>query len=978
MKMKLFSRVTAVVLTLAMLIPCIMIAPASAAETDPAVTNLYHYKAVGGGNPSRNKFRNQQFPSNIVDGYNGASDHQWRIFQQYSYTHYGVDGPKKLVLQGMQLGNSPTWQYSNDTRYSGRPVEVRDNNPKFTRILDNVWFDLGEVEYPIITRGMGALNISWVYMGGAYSLGTCDQLKVFVSLDGENFLEGSVGIRSEEYLGAITNSSGSTIKHLFRLETDNILDIPGLPENARINKIRVRPYAKDATYASEVMFYTLDLNSYATEADFDRLVPADVREYVHVGEDTMRQIVVAEGDRTANLKWTTDSEVHTQTGNNHIQHMPGIEYRGSAYGRTIDSPRELVESGIVNGKWVGGLNQDNFFTIDCQTFVYNAACRVSRNHATACMYTFGSTSIKILGAEFLDLPDVVAFSNYDVTRRNDAQTMYKSYALAKPGDHEVQYTTTYDGTSTNGSHVRIVASNHPVYNEDGTINGEKSYVMHSQQAMFASYHVLLADGTETTYDATGTNGWTKFQSWLKEHPGATVLYGHSTLPGDDKFCSRTSYKALYNSDYVLCTSEFFEAGDIELENVKTVFASKEADKPFWDAGVVIGTVSNYRVVAYGAKLEDLSTGEVLYDNWKVRSDSHNSFGASVRTNTTLDNKLKSLSNGSYRLSMVVNSGPLTSVEQSQGPITTNSVDFIINDRAPAAQVTLDLPEEVTAGQTVKIDVKVGAATDAADVEVKFDTAALEFQNATSTENIIVNRNNGIISIMAVDAGLAAGKALTTLTFKAKEEMLDASDYIFVKSAAISTADDANTKDAVKAVDGMSVDPAINFNDVSRNAWYHNAVSYVAENNVMSGFGGGRFGPDEKLNRAMVVQVLYNYEGTPAEVTANKFPDIKSGDWYFNATRWGAAKGVVSGYGDGRFGPNDNVTVEQVAVILHNYSGKPAGSGDLSSVGKYDDWAAGALQWAVSSGVLKGVPFTNATETATRAQTAQMLTNFLNK
>ena len=115
-----------------------------------------------------------------------------------------------------------------------------------------------------------------------------------------------------------------------------------------------------------------------------------------------------------------------------------------------------------------------------------------------------------------------------------------------------------------------------------------------------------------------------------------------------------------------------------------------------------------------------------------------------------------------------------------------------------------------------------------------------------------------------------------------------------------------------------------------------------------------------------------------ETSANKFPDVKAEDWFFNATRWGANKGVVSGYGDGRFGANDNVTIEQIAVILNNYAGKPTGSGDLSSVGKYDDWAAGALQWAVTNGVLKNVPFTNATETATRAQTAQMLMNFLKK
>ena len=971
MKMKLFSRVTAVVLTLAMLIPCVMIAPASAAETDPAVTNLYHYKATAGGDTSRNKFRNEQFPNNIVDAYDGKSSEQWRIFQQYSYTHYGVDGPKKLAFQGMQLANSPTWNGSTSTkRYSGRPVEMLANK---SRILDNVWFDLGEVEYPIITRGIGALNISFQYFAGAKSLGATDQLKVFISLDGETFLEDSVGIRSEEFLGVAGTTTGSTVKYLYRLETENLLKIKGFKPGNRILKIRVRPYAKDSTYAQEIGFHTLDLNSYATEADFDRLVPADVREYVHVGEDTMRQIVVDEGQRTANIKWTTDSEVHTITGSNHIQHMPGIEYRGSAYGRDIDASRELLESGIVNGKWMGGNNQDNFYTFDCQTFVFNAASRVSRTQAFACMYTFGTTGITILGKEFLNLPEVVSFSNYDVIQRNTKQDMFKSYALAKPGDHEVTYTTTYDGQGTNGSHVRIVVENHPFYNEDGTIDGSKSYVLSTEQAMFATYEVELADGTRDSYQATGSNGWTKFQTWLKARPGAKVLYGHSS-----QAASRQTYNALYNADYVLCTSEFFKSGDIELQKIQAIFAPRTAGKSIPDGGVVVAAVSNYRMVAFGVKLEDLSTGEVLFDNFRIRAGNNSAWGFSFVTATNLDAKLKSLSNGSYRLSAVAHSGPLTAIGQTQVPINTVSYDFTITDRTPAAEVTLSAPESASKGQTVEVAVNVGADADAADVDVKFDTSALTFVSATQSDNIIVTRNNGLVSIMAVDAGVSSGNALTKLTFTANADIAKLADAIKVKSAFISTADAANTADATKAIDGTDVCPSINFGDVSNAAWYHNAVDYVVDNNVMSGFGGGRFGPDEKLSRAMVVQVLYNHEGQPAEAAENNFPDVKAADWYFNATRWGAKKGVVSGFGNGTFAPNDNVTVEQIAVILHNYAGKPTASGDLSSVGKYDDWAASGLQWAVANGVLENVPFTNATETATRAQTAQMLMNFLSK
>ena len=86
--------------------------------------------------------------------------------------------------------------------------------------------------------------------------------------------------------------------------------------------------------------------------------------------------------------------------------------------------------------------------------------------------------------------------------------------------------------------------------------------------------------------------------------------------------------------------------------------------------------------------------------------------------------------------------------------------------------------------------------------------------------------------------------------------------------------------------------------------------------------------------------------------------------------------MVSGFGGGVFKPNDAVTIEQVAVILRNYSGSPNGNGDLSKVGNHSTWAADAPKWAVEQGILNNVPFTNATEQATRAQTAQMLTNYL--
>ena len=171
-------------------------------------------------------------------------------------------------------------------------------------------------------------------------------------------------------------------------------------------------------------------------------------------------------------------------------------------------------------------------------------------------------------------------------------------------------------------------------------------------------------------------------------------------------------------------------------------------------------------------------------------------------------------------------------------------------------------------------------------------------------------------------------------------------------------------------------PLTPFNDLDKNAWYHDGVHFVLENGVMAGYSADTFGPDNTLTRAMVVQVLYNKENKPQTDDPNPFTDVPADQWYFNAVRWGAARNVVAGFGGNVFKPDDNVTIEQVAVILHNYTGKPASAGDASVLGAHSDWAEPALIWATEKGILRDLPYDAVTAPATRAQTAQMLMNYL--
>ena len=177
----------------------------------------------------------------------------------------------------------------------------------------------------------------------------------------------------------------------------------------------------------------------------------------------------------------------------------------------------------------------------------------------------------------------------------------------------------------------------------------------------------------------------------------------------------------------------------------------------------------------------------------------------------------------------------------------------------------------------------------------------------------------------------------------------------------------------------SAEVAVGFDDVASDDWCAEAVAYVTGKGLMSGYNVTTFGANDTLTRAQVVQVLYNKEGTPAlNGATHKFPDVPANQWFNNAVTWGAAKKVVSGYGDGRFGPNDTVTLEQAVVILWNYSGTPAAEASLDAIGAHSDWASNALRWAVKTGLLEGMPYAAVTGGATRAQTAQLLMNYLSK
>ena len=182
-----------------------------------------------------------------------------------------------------------------------------------------------------------------------------------------------------------------------------------------------------------------------------------------------------------------------------------------------------------------------------------------------------------------------------------------------------------------------------------------------------------------------------------------------------------------------------------------------------------------------------------------------------------------------------------------------------------------------------------------------------------------------------------------------------------------------TTPALAAVDDTG------FSDVDADAWYAEAVMYCREHNLMAGIGNDQFAPESSLTRAQFATVLYRIEGAPAVTGTDTFTDTPSGAWYSNAVLWASQQNLISGYGGGLFGPNDPVSREQMATIFWRYAGSPAadGASDYTDEASIASYAAAAVDWASVNNIV--VPASagvfSPKSSATRAHAAAALMNY---
>ena len=176
-----------------------------------------------------------------------------------------------------------------------------------------------------------------------------------------------------------------------------------------------------------------------------------------------------------------------------------------------------------------------------------------------------------------------------------------------------------------------------------------------------------------------------------------------------------------------------------------------------------------------------------------------------------------------------------------------------------------------------------------------------------------------------------------------------------------------------------------FSDVAASAWYAKAVGFAVSHELFNGVSDNEFAPSKSMTRGMFVTVLNRLAGEEDFSGKTEFTDVPADAWYATGTAWAASKGIVNGYGDGKFGPNDPVTREQMAVIMYNFT-KAMGY-DIkgnAALTKFSDsasvhsWAAEAMQWAVGTGVMSGNSdgTLDPRGTATRAQVATIMSNYI--
>ena len=263
------------------------------------------------------------------------------------------------------------------------------------------------------------------------------------------------------------------------------------------------------------------------------------------------------------------------------------------------------------------------------------------------------------------------------------------------------------------------------------------------------------------------------------------------------------------------------------------------------------------------------------------------------------------------------------------------------------------------------------------------------QRALGTQAATATLANASVLVDGAAASCPAGSVRAAVAVNAADDLTAWSLADDGSISAVGGAYDAGQQTyAFDVVNGVTAIARFPFTDVVAGTWYYGAAAYAYNNGLFAGMTPTTFAPNATMTRAMLVSVLWRLAGAPAPKAPNTFVDVPDGAWYTDAVTWAAENGVVSGIGGSRFDPSGFVTREQTAEILYNYAHSKgydvSARADLTAfpdAASVSGWAEEALSWANAAGLINGTVRDGQTildpqGSASRAQVAMILMNYV--
>jgi hypothetical protein len=266
-----------------------------------------------------------------------------------------------------------------------------------------------------------------------------------------------------------------------------------------------------------------------------------------------------------------------------------------------------------------------------------------------------------------------------------------------------------------------------------------------------------------------------------------------------------------------------------------------------------------------------------------------------------------------------------------------SIDSVaLNITAPKAGSPPDTKAIVSQGEATAGNV---SWTPAVSSTFKYDTAYTAIVTLTAksgyrfTEETVVTVN---------------GKPASKVTFSGDSLVVE---YVFSKTDPDPSVPSIKTGKLYSAV--FPASGRRYFWDVSKDAWYYDAVQYVARKGIIEGITLTSFEPNSPMIRASFVLINYRMEGYCEDTVKPEFRDVNTDMWYYDAIAWAAAKGIIKGYGHELFGPGNYITREQFITILYRYAIYKGYSDNeytqvvlpFTDASKISDYAVPAIKWA---------------------------------